>query len=472
MRLRGIHVYVGLIFLVGVGAQSLLDWGSVLNFGQADLVGFAALTILGLVSEGLALNVSFSGSAGNSSITFIPLSAAVLIFGPAAAVLFLLLTGGVAEVFVRRKGLLRAIFNIGQYLLSTALAGWAFTKAGGLPWGTPGTGFGQILAFALFGLTFLVLNHTFVSVAVAIHQGHSPRKVLTVMAGSSGSNIGYDLIVSPIAVAVAYLYVQLQVWGLILILLPLYFIRHAYQTNYKLQRANQDLLNALVKAIETRDPYTSGHSRRVANLAHLIAERMGLKKEQVEVIRTAAYLHDVGKIDAIFAAILRKDGSLTPEERSIIQSHATRGADLLREYASYSNEIIAAVRHHHERLDGSGYPDGLRGDAIPLAARIISACDAIDAMLSDRPYRKALAIPEVHSELSSGRGVQFDESIVNCVISSNLLELHQETVANEEETTIELRLLDGEGRKKQPIPPFARMSRRATREPGHAPARS
>lgn len=432
MKLRAIHLYVGLVCLSGVAIQPWLDWGGVAHLGREHLLGLVALTALGLMSESLALTIKFGGSAGNSSITFIPLSACVLAFGPPAAVLFILFTGVVAEVFIRKKEPLRAAFNIGQYLLSTALAGLVFIKAGGTPQAIPSPDAGgfefQVFAFVLFGLTFLVTNHALVAIAVALSQGLAARTVLIRMASGSGSNILFDLAVSPIAVAVVFLYIELSVLGLVLVLFPLLFIRHSYLTNYRLQRANRDLLKALVKAIETRDPYTSGHSMRVAWLAKGIAERLGLPERQVDAIETAALLHDIGKIDAVFTGILRKTGGLTPEERAVIQSHVTHGVALLTNFASYSNEILDAVRYHHERIDGSGYPEGLAGDAIPIAARIINACDAIDAMLSDRPYRNALSIERVHEELTAGMATQFDARIVEAVIQGDLLPQHKAKV--------------------------------------------
>jgi putative nucleotidyltransferase with HDIG domain len=437
MKLRAIHLYVVSVCLAGVAVQPFLDWHAFTQLGNEHLFGLAALTALGVMSESLALTIKFGGSTGNTSITFIPLSASVLAFGPPSAVVFVFSTGVLAEFVIRKKEPLRATFNIGQYLLSTALAGWVFVKTGGLPqavaFAATGAFHFQIIPFVLFALTFMVTNHTLVAVAVGISQRLSIRTVLSRMAGGSGTNILYDLLVSPIAVVVVFLYVELGVPGLGLVLLPLFFIRHSYLTNYRLQRANRDLLRALVKAIETRDPYTSGHSMRVASLSKRIAERLGLPEKHVESVETAALLHDIGKIDAEFTGILRKAGGLTEEERTVIQSHVTQGVALLTNFASYSTEILDAVRYHHERMDGSGYPEGLSGDAIPIAARIINTCDAIDAMLSDRPYRRALSIERVHSELLAGKGTQFDTRIVEVVVNSDLLPQHKAKVESTSE---------------------------------------
>jgi putative nucleotidyltransferase with HDIG domain len=220
----------------------------------------------------------------------------------------------------------------------------------------------------------------------------------------------------------ALLYSYFAVGGLLMIVLPLLIIRHSYATNLKLLQANKDLLTVLVKTIETRDPYTSGHSIRVSILAKAIAEDMDMSAAKVDNIEMTALVHDIGKVDAIYASIIRKEGGLTEAERHIIVTHAAKGAEFLKTLASFSDDLIDGVRHHHERYDGTGYPDGLSGEAIPLAARIIQLCDSIDAMLSDRPYRKALSVEHVRAELLRCAGSQFDPRIVEIILRRNTLE--------------------------------------------------
>ena len=239
----------------------------------------------------------------------------------------------------------------------------------------------------------------------------------------------YDLLISPVAFGIALLYIPLHAAGLLVAFLPLFFIRNSYFINLRLQQANKDLIKALVKAIETRDPYTSGHSLRVASLARDIAETLGLSQRQVAEVETAALLHDIGKIDAIYEDILRKPTDLSPSERSVIESHVIKGVELLRSLSSFPEEILSAVRHHHEREDGRGYPDRLRGAEIPIGSKIIKVCDAVDAMLSDRPYRKALTLQDVRNQLLRFSGTQFDGRVTEIVVSSSVLENHASEVA-------------------------------------------
>jgi len=173
-----------------------------------------------------------------------------------------------------------------------------------------------------------------------------------------------------------------------------------------------------VHTVEFRDPYTSGHSQRVSRYSRLIAEIIGLNSKAVERISVAALLHDVGKIHEIFAPILMKPGRLTPEERSVMELHPIKGAELV-EKISDLRDIVPAVRHHHENWDGTGYPDRLAGNAIPIAARIIRFADTMDAMLTDRPYRKALSEKEVRSELSRFRAIEFDPEICDALLGSD-----------------------------------------------------
>jgi len=196
------------------------------------------------------------------------------------------------------------------------------------------------------------------------------------------------------------------------VVVPILFLRHTYLVNVQLQATNRELLELMVKAIEARDPYTSGHSQRVAEIARLLAREMGLHLREVDTITTAALLHDVGKIYEEFAPILRKEGKLTAEERRLMESHPVRSAELIGTISNLRGAVAKCVRHHHENFDGSGYPDGLARDAIPIGSRIIMVADTTDAMTTDRPYRKALSYERVVEELDRKAGQQFDPSVV------------------------------------------------------------
>ena len=426
MKVKPIRAYVGFMGVAAAVVVVSVPWLALAALPKASAIGLGALIALALLSERLALTIRVAQTSGGSSITFIPLLGSVVLFGPVAALLLMLITGGVTEFFLRRKPPIRAAFNVSQFILSTGLAGWAYVAVGGFALAGPGAPVPvqfdpQLGAFVAFGAVFVVINHAAVSLAIALDQDFPFKRVLAALIGRAGTNIFYDLLISPIAIVLAVLYVELWIGGFLVILLPLLFIRHSYLTVFKLQQANRDLLKALVKAIETRDPYTSGHSLRVSDLAGRIAEALRVPTRKVESIKTAALLHDIGKIEAIYADILRKPGSLSDEERTIIESHVTKGVELLTSMGSFDADVILAVKHHHEWINGNGYPDGLAGREIPLGARIVKICDAIDAMLSDRPYRQALSLPQVCEQLEVYAGTQFDGEIVQTVVSNGLL---------------------------------------------------
>jgi putative nucleotidyltransferase with HDIG domain len=199
--------------------------------------------------------------------------------------------------------------------------------------------------------------------------------------------------------------------------IPILGLRQVHKANIDLERINRELLELLVKSIEARDAYTSGHSRRVQHYSVLIGRVLGLSERDLEFVSRAALLHDVGKIYEKYAPILAKADRLTPDEWTTMQEHPIDGANLV---ATMSNlrSIVPAIRHHHENWDGSGYPDGLAGESIPLAARVITFADTIDAMTSERPYRLPLTESQVRAEIIRCRGRQFDPAIADRLLAS------------------------------------------------------
>ncbi|MDD4479524.1 MAG: HD domain-containing protein, partial [Mesotoga sp.] len=174
------------------------------------------------------------------------------------------------------------------------------------------------------------------------------------------------------------------------------------------------LLNTLLRMVEIRDPYTAGHQRRVSQLACAIAERLNLGESRVQLIRIASMLHDIGKI-SIPGEILSKPGKLSKMEFDLVKLHPVTGYDLLKEM-SFDLPIATIVKQHHERLDGSGYPDGLKGDEITLEARIIAVADVVEAMSSHRPYLSSLGLKKALNEISAGVDILFDRKVVQACI--------------------------------------------------------
>ena len=175
-----------------------------------------------------------------------------------------------------------------------------------------------------------------------------------------------------------------------------------------------NLAETVSRAIESRDHYTAGHQRRVAELAQLVGERMGLDKDGLQGLYIGGLLHDIGKV-SIPASILTKPGALVEEEWALIRAHPKQGYRILED-TNLPWPVADMALHHHERLDGSGYPHGIKGDKLSLEVRILAVCDVVEAMSFYRPYRQAKTKKEVLREIKSGRGTKYDASIVDVVL--------------------------------------------------------
>lgn len=364
---------------------------------------------LGAFSHLLAYTLA-RGAAG--SIAFIPILAAAALAPHWTTVAAIAATDVVVEALQRRPAI-KAVFNTSQHALAVSLAIVAYRWLGG-----DSLLDGQVapLAFIALFVVFMAVNTIAVSCVVAVSERRNPTTVWT---ENTLGTIAYDILAMPIVFGFALIYVQFGALGAVLLTLPLLGVRQQYKTNWQLEQVNQELLQLIVAAIETRDPYTSGHSQRVARYAQIIARCAGLNRKQIDRVRTAALLHDVGKIHEDYAPILRKPGRLTAAETEIMQTHAARGADLVAN-VSHLRDLVSSIRHHHENWDGTGYPAGIAGAEIPLIARIVKIADTIDAMTTDRPYRAALSEQDVKRELVLYKGKQFDPVLCEALLMSPL----------------------------------------------------
>lgn len=420
-----ITLYVSTIVLIAIAA---LSWSAFHEFPAPSLWDLGAFLVVALVIENTnsSLKIHAKGSA-----SFIVHMAAGLLFGPFWAALVAGVSTAVNQAFKLKVQPIRVVFNVAQRVLSITAAVLVYELLGGhLPpvYLSGATGISPLAVqrdiglFFVFSLTYFLVNSASVSAAIAIS---SRREFLEVWSGNTKGVVGYDLGASAVAVLMAWLFMFCQnQWGfgsigIVGVVVPIEFVRRIYGMYRHLEATSQELLEVMVKAIEARDPYTSGHSERVARISKIIAQQLGgLGAEEIEKIYKAALLHDVGKMYEEYAPLLRKESKLTPEERELLQTHAIRSADLVGIVSEFRGTVLEAVRNHHERWDGRGYPDGLAAEDIPIGARIIMVADTIDAMTTDRPYRKALGVDVVIAELQRHRGTQFDPRIVDLVIGS------------------------------------------------------
>jgi putative nucleotidyltransferase with HDIG domain len=404
---RRTKLFVGLVACLAISVGAM-----VAAFGPptqpADIEAAVFFAFAGLIAHGLTYRLS-GGGFGN--ISFVPLLSCVAVAPGPAAVIGTGTAILLGEYFRRREGI-RVVFNASQLSIAVGLAILVYRAAGGS--GLTPAGLENFVPFvAAFG-TFFVSNSILFSCVVSVSSSERFSSVLARVAG--GAALIYDLVGIPIVFAFAYAYIRLGwAWSGAL-LLPMFAIRQMYKVNRELQAVNEDLLQLMVAAIEARDPYTSGHSQRVAEYSRVISHAAGLGARASERVYTAALLHDVGKIHEEFAPILRKPGRLSESEFAIMKSHSEKGAALVSKVSQFV-DLIPAIRAHHEAWDGSGYPNRLAGERIPLWARVITFADTIDAMTTDRPYREALTTDSVRAEIVRQAGKQFDPRIADILTS-------------------------------------------------------
>lgn len=387
-----------------------LDAASFLAFG----------TLLALSTLAMMLFLRFTEAGSTTSMDFVPELGAILLLGPTGAVMVTLLSELISGFFLyKEKSALKKLFNVSQLVLAVGAAGLLFRWSGGVESLNTFRFQASLAPFLLAVLAYFAVNTGTVAFIVTVSERTPFFETWRRM---TGGLIIFDLAMSTLAFLVAFLYTQYGVVAVFLAMIPLIGLRYSYGVNFELQQLNTDLLRLMVKTIEAQDPYTSGHSIRVSEAAKKIARALAVAPRQLKRIETAALLHDIGKIDSVYGEILRQKGPLTPEQRELIRAHPDRGVDIIQSIRSIHPDVLSCVRHHHERWDGDGYPTGLAGEEIPLGARIIMVCDTIDAMTTARPYRDALPVSVVREELTKHRSTQFDASIVDILVKTDILE--------------------------------------------------
>jgi putative nucleotidyltransferase with HDIG domain len=413
------YLVVGAVAVLAVVSLGLLPWHSLLELDTTAIFGLLVFIVISIASEATALGTEVGGNKVRSSVSFLPLIALIMVFPAPGAVIAVVVIQIIADLRYTERVHWRLLLNVSQGILVVIISSSTYMFLGGTYAGFSASSVvptvGLVISF--FGANILIL-----SVFFAARQRQPLAKVMKRLVGPAGGNVVYDMLASPFAVVMAVIYHQLYIIGLVLVTMPIILLRASYISKLRSEEAVQDLLRVLVKAIETRDPYTSGHSLRVSTLARVIGEDIGLRGAELDDLERSALLHDIGKVDATYTNIISKPLMLSEEERSVIQTHAEKGAAFLARLASISPRVIAGVRHHHERFDGTGYPDRLAGKDIPLYSRIIMLADSMDAMLSDRPYRAALTPAAVEAELRRHAGAQFDPEVVATILSRKTIE--------------------------------------------------
>jgi len=305
-------------------------------------------------------------------------------------------------------------FNIANYVLAATAAALSFDLVGS-------TGVATAIAASAAAIAFVAVNRMLLLLMLRAARQMGPLETGLLRA----DDVALELVLALMGIPLALLAVQgaaaaaVTIAPLVLIYLAQGSARQLEEAAETIQVRNLQLaettelviarstasLEALSATIDARDAYTAGHSRRVREISVALAEELGLDTPTVEIVAQAALLHDIGKI-AVPDSVLLKKGKLDQGEWLVMRSHPEQGARII-ERLGYLADVVPAIRHHHERMDGGGYPDGLHGDQIPLPARIIHVADSLDAMLTRRVYRDSMSLEEAAAEIERGAGTDF-----------------------------------------------------------------
>jgi putative nucleotidyltransferase with HDIG domain len=398
-----------LAFAAGIVLGSLLGAGFSLEGLWATLALGAIAAFAERWSVKLSTRIEFE-----QSISLLPTLFAAVLFGPLSAMIVSAtsMVGNFCKPPTRWGIYLlsRAITGAGAGLVAQGAIELTNNQLAGIAVATCVAAFVAEGLDVLFGaLTFALRGHGRISEPI--------RTIAPVVLGSVP-------LYAPVVALLAFAYEAVSPWTLPLFFIPALaaqrsFVLYQEQrrladdlsvANSQLERANLSFATALVATLDARDRYTAGHSAAVAIYARDIAERMGLSKHEKNLAHVCGLVHDIGKV-GLPPGLLEKPGALTLDERRIMEQHSAIGERILAKVDDYA-EIAKIVRHHHERVDGQGYPDGLGGDDIPLVSRIIAAADAYNAMTSDRPYRDAMPSRVARLRLAQAVESQFDTSVV------------------------------------------------------------
>jgi putative nucleotidyltransferase with HDIG domain len=400
--------WAGVLFLAAAATTSVLVRADYKLPPWWALIGLA---LVAATAERFSIEV-----AGHieTSVSFLPLIFTAVAFGPLGA----LVVAGLSNVSIFGRPYLR--WSV--YTPARALTGAASGLVGAFVVAEGRATFGSILVATLAAALTNVAVDSFFNLATLVFRGTASARVFV-------RSVGPLLLISlplyvPMVALLVYGYRQYSLWvvGLFLLsalalqrLVQLYHeqreaTRSFAEANRRLERANLSFATALVATLDARDEYTAGHSAAVAIYARDIATRLGLEEKQQRLAHLCGLVHDIGKV-GLPAGLLEKPGPLTLEERRRMEQHSAIGERILTNVEDYA-EIAAIVRHHHERVDGNGYPDRLSAEEIPLLSRIIAVADAYNAMTSDRPYRDAMPSRVARLRLAQAVETQFDTTVV------------------------------------------------------------
>jgi hypothetical protein len=383
--------------LVALATTRVDDWRTVLAFG-----------VLYVVIDSLPVGKSAVRSSGLTVTVTTPAAiASVIVVGPWGGAV----VATAALLDISRIAPVKRAFNAAQLALSGFVAGWVFLLCGGESTLNVDSFPAVLLPASAAGISYLSVNLLLVGFILVLAESERWRVIVPDMTARVAlPGVAY----AALALVIVTLWSTVGPMALFFGLVPLLVARWAMNQFAEEQEAYRATIATLVQAVETKDPYTRGHSERVARASVMIGTQIGMAEERLQTLEYAGTLHDVGKL-GVPTSVLQKSGKLTDEEFDAIKLHPTRGHDIVREIR-FLDEALEGIYHHHERIDGRGYPAGLQGERIPEFARVIGVADAFDSMTSTRSYRSARTVEAAIEELERCKGTQFDPEMVDALI--------------------------------------------------------
>lgn len=386
----------------------------------ADIDSWGAVLVFGAVAATFQLFPARVNDDVQVSLTIVADLVAILVGGAALAVVTSLTAGAVVVARMRGDRLFKGAYNMATLVLAAVAAALVFEFVAGVDPSSAGVAGDEILgqsprwlvALLAASIMYVVLNGALIAAAVALS---SKVPFLRTFVGLTTQAIVLEVMYAGLAAMAFVLIVQVHELAVALLAVPLVVARRALLSLQEQRSAFDRMVRAFVKAIEVKDGYTRGHAERVADLSVAVAARMGVSYDDRQRIRYGALLHDVGKI-GVSLGVLCKAGPLDDAQLQEMKTHPVIGARVLHD-VDFLGPALGIVRHHHERLDGHGYPAGLTGTEIPMLTRIVTVVDAFDAMTSTRPYRRALDVEAALVELRRHAGTQFDREVVEVLVA-------------------------------------------------------
>lgn len=388
-------------------------------------IGLLVISLIVISTEWFSIDLYVKNTSLSS--TAVPLVAGFILFGPLGVVVTSLVYAITAGIKYRSP-FNRVVFNLSNHVIAGMTVNLLLNQTGGF-FSSLGPQLYELLSALLASTIMFLITTSLISIGIGANLQQSP---LQIWSEQYKWMTPYYVGIGLVGYALIFGYKYAGVGGLLVMMIPLFILRYSQMQyvehtrkivtelrnkNQELEKSakeinelNEGLLTTLSEIIDLRDPYVLGHSKQVSEYSTRIATLLKLSNRQIKLIRKAGLLHDIGKL-GVSMEILTKPGRLTAEEFEKIKRHAALGGDLVKNSPSL-RPLVPIIRHHHEFYNGMGYPDKLAGSQIPIEARVVAVADAIEAMISDRPYRKALKPEQVIEELKRNAGTQFDPLVV------------------------------------------------------------